>query len=84
VPLMACLAAGWLWSAGGASRPGLVTERLSLEPLSVAHAVEMGPLLDDACLHVFTGGVPLSTAALGLRYAKLATRPAVTNYGATG
>ena len=53
---------------------GWRTERLSLEPLSVAHAAEMGPLLDDACLHEFTGGVPLSTAALGARYAKLARR----------
>ena len=53
---------------------GWWTERLSLEPLSVAHAAEMGPLLDDACLHDFTGGVPLSTAVLRLCYARLATR----------
>lgn len=53
---------------------GWWTERLSLEPLSVAHAAEMGPLLDDAALHEFTGGVPLSTAALGARYARLARR----------
>lgn len=53
---------------------GWRTERLSLEPLCVAHAAELGPLLDDASLHEFTGGVPLSTAALGARYAKLARR----------
>jgi len=53
---------------------GWWTERLSLEPLSVSHAAEMGPLLDDASLHEFTGGVPLSTAALRVRYAKLARR----------
>ena len=53
---------------------GWLTERLSLEPLSVAHAAELGPLLDDASLHEFTGGVPLSTAALGARYATLARR----------
>jgi RimJ/RimL family protein N-acetyltransferase len=53
---------------------GWWTERLSLEPLSVAHAAEMGPLLDDASLHEFTGGVLLSSAALAARYAKLAGR----------
>jgi RimJ/RimL family protein N-acetyltransferase len=53
---------------------GWWTERLSVEPLSVAHAAEMAPLLDDASLHEFTGGVPLSTAALAVRYAKLASR----------
>ena len=53
---------------------GWWTERLSLEPLSGAHAAEMGPLLDDASLHEFTGGIPLSTAALALRYAMLASR----------
>lgn len=51
---------------------GRQTERLRLEPLWVAHAAEMGPLLDDASLHEFTGGPPLSTAALSVRYAELA------------
>ncbi len=53
---------------------GWRTERLNLEPLSVAHVAEMGPLLDDPSLHEFTGGVPLSTDALAVRYAKLARR----------
>lgn len=53
---------------------GWRTERLRLEPLSAAHAAELGPLLDDAALHEFTGGVPLSTAALTDRYARLASR----------
>lgn len=53
---------------------GWWTERLSPEPLSVAHAAEIGPLLDNACLHEFTGGVSLSTMALSVRYAKLARR----------
>jgi RimJ/RimL family protein N-acetyltransferase len=53
---------------------GWPTERLDLEPLAVAHAAELAPLLDDASLHVFTGGVPLSAAALAARYARWAAR----------
>ena len=53
---------------------GWSTERLDLEPLAVAHAAELAPLLDDPCLHEFTGGVPLAAAALAARYARLATR----------
>ena len=53
---------------------GWRTGRLDLEPLSVAHAAELGPLLDDRALHEFTGGAPLSGAALAARYARLATR----------
>jgi RimJ/RimL family protein N-acetyltransferase len=40
----------------------------------VAHAAELAPLLDDASLHEFTGGAPLSAAALAARYARLAAR----------
>lgn len=53
---------------------GWPTERLDLEPLEVAHAAELAPLLDDVSLHEFTGGAPLSAAALAARYARLATR----------
>ncbi|HEV2251983.1 MAG TPA: GNAT family N-acetyltransferase [Streptosporangiaceae bacterium] len=53
---------------------GWSTERLDLEPLVVAHAAELAPLLDDPCLHEFTGGVPLAAAALAARYARLAAR----------
>jgi len=53
---------------------GWRTERLDLEPLAVAHATELAPLLDDTRLHEFTGGAPLSTAALAARYARLAER----------
>lgn len=53
---------------------GWQTERLHLEPLSVAHAAELGPLLDDVSLHEFTGGIPLTTTALAARYATLARR----------
>ena len=53
---------------------GWTTERLDLEPLAVAHAGELAPLLDDASLHEFTGGVPLPAAALAARYARLAAR----------
>ncbi len=40
----------------------------------MAHAAELAPLLDDPCLHEFTGGAPLSAAALAARYARLAAR----------
>jgi RimJ/RimL family protein N-acetyltransferase len=53
---------------------GWPTERLDLEPLEVAHAAELAPLLDDVSLHEFTGGAPLSAAALAARYARLAAR----------
>ena len=53
---------------------GWRTKRLDLEPLARAHAAELAPLLDDACLHEFTGGAPLSAAALAARYARLAVR----------
>jgi RimJ/RimL family protein N-acetyltransferase len=53
---------------------GWATERLDLEPLAVAHAAELAPLLDDPSLHEFTGGEPLSAAALAARYARLAAR----------
>jgi RimJ/RimL family protein N-acetyltransferase len=53
---------------------GWHTERLTLEPLTVVHAAELAPLLDDPRLHEFTGGAPLSAAALTARYARLAAR----------
>ena len=53
---------------------GWSTGRLDLEPLAVAHAAELAPLLDDTSLHEFTGGAPLSGAALAARYARLAAR----------
>jgi len=53
---------------------GWPTDRLDLEPLAVAHAAELAPLLDDASLHVFTGGAPLPAAALAARYARLVAR----------
>jgi len=53
---------------------GWATERLDLEPLIVAHAAELAPLLDDASLHAFTAGAPLPADALAARYARLATR----------
>ena len=53
---------------------GWPAERLDLEPLAVAHAAELAPLLDDTSLHEFTGGAPLSAAALATRFARLAVR----------
>jgi RimJ/RimL family protein N-acetyltransferase len=68
------------WLVGGYGRwvidldRGWSTERLDLEPLAVAHLAELAPLLDDTSLHEFTGGAPLSAAALAARYARLAAR----------
>jgi RimJ/RimL family protein N-acetyltransferase len=53
---------------------GWPVERVDLEPLAAAHAAELAPLLDDASLHEFTGGAPLSAAALAARFARLAVR----------
>lgn len=53
---------------------GWRTERLDLEPLVVAHATELAPLLDDPRLHEFTGGAPVSAAALADRYQRLEKR----------
>jgi RimJ/RimL family protein N-acetyltransferase len=53
---------------------GWRTERLDLEPLAVAHAAELAPLLDDPRLHEFTGGAPVSAAALADHYQRLEKR----------
>ena len=50
----------------------LGTQRLDLEPLSIEHADEMAPLLDDPALHRYIGGRPLTRAQLRERYARLA------------
>ena len=36
----------------------MTSARLTWEPLSVEHAAEMAPLLDDVALHDFIGGAP--------------------------
>jgi RimJ/RimL family protein N-acetyltransferase len=53
---------------------GWSTGRLSLEPLDAHHAAELFAVLDDARLHGFIGGEPLSREDLELRYARLANR----------
>lgn len=53
---------------------GWQTEHLDLEPLTVTHAAELAPALDDVRLHQFTGGTPLSAHALTVRYQRLAIR----------
>jgi RimJ/RimL family protein N-acetyltransferase len=60
-------------TAGDANASPLETERLALEPLSVHHAEEMAPLLDDARLFAFTGGRPATLDELRTRYARQAT-----------
>jgi RimJ/RimL family protein N-acetyltransferase len=53
---------------------GWRTDRLALEPLTVAHATELAPLLNDPRLHEFTGGEPVGAAALADRYRRLERR----------
>ena len=53
---------------------GWLTDRLELEPLAVAHAAELAPLLDDPRLHELTGGAPVSAAVLADRYQRLERR----------
>ncbi|WP_055552266.1 GNAT family N-acetyltransferase [Streptomyces sp. NBRC 110028] len=48
------------------------TARLELRPLIPGHAPEMADALSDPALHTFTGGAPLSPAALRARYERLA------------
>ena len=50
----------------------LRTARLVLEPVRPAHAQEMAPLLGDARLYGFTGGVPPTLEELRARYARQA------------
>jgi len=47
----------------------LTTERIVLEPLRAAHAVEMVAVLDDPELHRYVGGEPLTLEELRKRYA---------------
>jgi len=70
--------AGW---AAGLSVQGfpaalpLAGLRLGLEPLRVAHAEEMAPLLDDAKLHAFIGGEPATLSDLRERYRRQVVDP---------
>ena len=50
----------------------LETPRLTLEPLTPAHAAEMAPLLADERLYTFTGGRPPTPEELQTRYARQA------------
>jgi RimJ/RimL family protein N-acetyltransferase len=52
----------------------LTTPRLELEPLTVDHASELAPLLDDQGLHAFVGGAPSTEAELRERYARQVVR----------
>ncbi|MEV5525751.1 GNAT family N-acetyltransferase [Streptomyces prunicolor] len=47
------------------------TARMDLVPLSVTHAEEMATVLSSPALHTFTGGAPLTPAALRTRYERL-------------
>jgi RimJ/RimL family protein N-acetyltransferase len=51
---------------------GWRSARLTVEPLTPAHAAEMQTVLADPALHTFTGGVPRSAPELEARYARLA------------
>ena len=60
-----------------AKAPAIRSERLVLEPLSLEHAEEMAPVLDDPRLHTYIGGEPLSLSQLRVRYAMLAAGPSI-------
>jgi RimJ/RimL family protein N-acetyltransferase len=49
----------------------IVTDRLVLVPLEVAHADEMSVVLGDPSLYSFTGGEPPSARVLRSRYARM-------------
>lgn len=53
----------------------LIAERLALEPLRVEHAVEMAPVLADAALYTFIGGLPPTEQELAARFGRQATGP---------
>ena len=54
--------------------PGLLRgDRVVLEPLQVAHASTLAPLLDDPRLHTFIGGTPATEAQLVERYRRQVT-----------
>ena len=54
--------------------PGLLRgDRVVLEPLQVAHAAELAPVLDDAGLHTFIGGAPATEAELVERFRRQVT-----------
>lgn len=57
---------------GWPAAPVIASERLSLEPLTVEHAQEMAPLLEDPALCSFMGGAPLTLEALRHRYERQA------------
>ncbi|WP_256469065.1 GNAT family N-acetyltransferase [Conexibacter sp. DBS9H8] len=50
----------------------LESERLVLEPLRPEHAEELSPVLNDFALHEFTGGKPVSTDELRVRFERQA------------
>ena len=56
-------ASGW--------RQTIATRRLRLVPLAAADADALHDVLDDPCLHAFTGGRPLAREALRERFAAL-------------
>jgi RimJ/RimL family protein N-acetyltransferase len=51
---------------------GWRTARLTVEPLTPAHATEMQAVLADPALHTFIGGAPRTAVELEARYARLA------------
>ncbi|MDP9225429.1 MAG: GNAT family N-acetyltransferase [Actinomycetota bacterium] len=54
--------------------PELTEGHVRLEALRAKHAKELAPLLNDRSLHRFTGGQPLSPAALEERYRRWEAR----------
>jgi RimJ/RimL family protein N-acetyltransferase len=53
----------------------IVTPRLDLVPLEVAHAAEMAVVLSDPDLHTFIGGEPATADQLRVRYQRMTAGP---------
>jgi RimJ/RimL family protein N-acetyltransferase len=51
---------------------GWSTGRLTVEPMTSAHASEMHPVLADPAMYAFMGGSPRSASELEARYGRLA------------
>jgi RimJ/RimL family protein N-acetyltransferase len=52
---------------------GWRTARLTVEPMTPAHASEMQPVLADPAMYAFMGGAPRSAAELEARYGRLSS-----------
>jgi hypothetical protein len=86
VPLAAALTRGQSAHSGGESTRDLaaarlIPPRLVLEPLRLEHADELRPLLSDASLHRFIGGIPPTPHQLQARLRRTDPRTVARRQG---